>query len=66
MKVIATRRNPNGSYDEFGTRNTAYFNEFRTISGAMRHGAVPFSKGVKTKIDFYHDSGKHFKTLYIN
>ena len=69
MKVIVTRRNSDGTYDEVGMNNRALFSQYRTIAGAMRYAAVPFSKGRRTRIEFFTDSGIYgepFKTLYIN
>ncbi len=40
MKVIVTRQNADGSYDECGMSNRFLASQYKTVQGALRHAAT--------------------------
>jgi hypothetical protein len=72
MKVILTRQNPDGSYDEVGMNNRRLHSHYKTVQGALRYAlksATPDWRGVTVRFEFFHDAGflnaetKPFKTV---
>ena len=41
MKIIVTKENADGSFDNVGTNNRALFSNYKTLKNAIKFGAVP-------------------------
>lgn len=67
MKVIATRQNPDGTYDEVGMNNCRLFSQYQTINGALRYAVRNWTGPVR--FEFFAEQGflnpttQPFKTI---
>lgn len=66
MKVIVTRENNKGTFDEVGMNNRMIIDWLKSESHIIKH-AREFSNGKKVKLEYFHDDnvyGKPFKTKF--
>ncbi len=57
MKIICTRQNKDGSYDEVGMRNRFLTSSYKTTNGFIRYGIPTNFYGNTLKLEvFYGDS----------
>lgn len=53
MKIIVTKENADGSFDNVGTNNRALFSNYKTLKNAIKFGAVPYADGKKIRVEVY-------------
>jgi hypothetical protein len=53
MKIIVIKQNTDGSYDEVGMNNRAFFSHYQTLRNAIKHGAKMFANGKPCKVEVY-------------
>ena len=64
MKVIITKQNKDGSFDQVGMINRRLFSHYKTINGALRYACPNWMD--PCLFEFFTDSGiygKPFKTM---
>jgi hypothetical protein len=55
MKLILTRQNPNGTYDEVGMNNRTVISGYKTMRNAIKYRVLPFSLGRPVRVEEYGD-----------
>jgi hypothetical protein len=53
MKIICTRQNLDGSYDEVGTNNQFLTSQYKTVSGFLRYGVPDTYKNKKIRLQVW-------------
>ena len=53
MKIIVTKENADGTYDDVGMNNRALFSNYKTLKNAIKFGAVPYADGKKIRVEVY-------------
>jgi hypothetical protein len=54
MKIIYTRKNPDGSYDECGMRNRGLTSSYKTTSGFIRYGIPTSFYGCALRLEVWY------------
>lgn len=69
MKVILTRQNNDGTYDEVGMNNRMLISDLKADRAIDRH-ARAFGRGRKVRLEYFTDSNfyadKPFKIRYVD
>ena len=55
MKLILTRQNPNGTYDEVGMNNRTVITGYKTVRNAIKYRVLPFGQGRPVRVEEYGD-----------
>lgn len=55
MKIICTRQNEDGSFDNVGTNNRFLTSHYKTIRGFIRYGIPETYRKRNLRIDIFHD-----------
>lgn len=53
MKIIVTRQNSDGTFDECGMNNRALFSNYKTLKNALKFGAKGFANGTPCRVEVY-------------
>lgn len=53
MKIIVTKQNADGSFDNVGTNNRAIFSGYKTLKNAIKFGALPYANGKVIRVEVY-------------
>ena len=53
MKIIVTRENADGTYDDVGTNNRALISGYKTLKNAMKFGVMPFANGKSIRVEIF-------------
>jgi hypothetical protein len=53
LKIIVTKQNSDGTYDEVGMNNRTLFSHYTTVRGAMKYGVLPYGKGKAIRVEVY-------------
>jgi hypothetical protein len=56
MKIIATRKNADGTFDEAGLRNRILISNYKTVKGAIRFAVKPFGQGKTVRCEVFNNS----------
>lgn len=55
MKIICTRQNEDGSFDDVGTNNKFLTSHYKTVQGFIRYGIPETYRKRNLRIEIYHD-----------
>jgi hypothetical protein len=55
MKLILTRQNFDGTYDEVGMNNRTVISGYKTMRNAIKYRVLPFSLGRPVRVEEYGD-----------
>lgn len=53
MKIIVTKENADGTYDDVGTNNRALISGYKTLKNAMKFGVMPFANNKAIRVEIY-------------
>ena len=53
LKIIVTKQNKDGSFDEVGMNNRALFSNYKTLKNAIKFGAKPFANGKACRVEVF-------------
>ena len=53
MKIIVTKENVDGTYDDVGTNNRALISGYKTLKNAMKFGVMPFANNKAIRVEIY-------------
>ena len=55
MKLILTRQNFDGTYDEVGMNNRTVISGYKTMRNAIKYRVLPFGQGRPVRVEEYGD-----------
>ena len=53
MKIIVTKENADGTYDDVGTNNRVLISGYKTLKNAMKFGVKPFANNKPIRVEIY-------------
>lgn len=71
MKLIITKQNPNGSFDEVGMNNRRLYSQYKSMHSAVRYANTDWAgKEAVLRLEFFADEGftggnQPFNTVFV-